>query len=487
MRSLFLSIFFCSGLAFSAFAVEANLSYTVFNSPSGPYLELSLHLVGSSLQFAPVSDTSGRVGVEVIVLFQRSGTVATADRMIIQSPLAAGPIDFVDVHRYPLEPGSYDLQVQVQDQHEETNQRIFRTEVLIPVFPKDRISQSAPQLLASVSPVTSTDDPFAKSGWHLEPLPYSYYGRGTSMLYAYGEFYGADQYEGAVVVCQKIERVVGGNRMVVQQRNQKGEKLAVLPVLAQLDIRQLPSGNYQFAMELRSARNELISRREIPFQRSNPGVAAPNTDLAAASTARDRWKESFVAQLSLDTLRYGLRAITPLIPNQDQTVLDVLIKGEDTEAQRMYLYRFWATEYPANPREGYEDYMAVARAIDLQFQSGFRHGFETDRGYIYLKYGQPNDRVRDEADPVAPPYEVWSYDFIPRTGQSNVRFIFYNPSLAADDFILLHSDVIGERQNPQWEVELYRDAPGDHPGDYLQGTRVGDGFGRRARKNVKDW
>jgi GWxTD domain-containing protein len=467
-------------------AVEASLSYTVFKSPTGPYLELSLHLVGSSLTFAPAADSLGQVGVEMIVLFQRSGTVATADRLAIHSPLAQGPVDFVAVQRYPLEPGSYDLQVQVQDIEDETNQRIFRTEVFVPAFPEDRITQSDPQLLASISRATSPEDVFAKSGWHLEPLPYNYYGRGTDRLYAYGEFYGVDTHPGTVVICHKVERLSNGRAEVVLQRNQKGDRQAVLPVLSQLDIRNLPSGNYQFALELRSAGNELISRREIPFQRSNPDlepVAAP----MANQTDRRRWQESFVGQLSLDTLRYSLRAITPLIPNQDQAVLDLLIKGEDTEAQRMYLYRFWATEHPGAPEAAYREYMGVARAIDQQFQSGFRHGFETDRGYVYLKYGRPNDRVRDEADPVAPPYEVWSYDYIPRTGQSNVRFIFYNPSLAADDFLLLHSDVFGERQNPQWEVELYRQAPGDHPADYFQGTRVGDGFGRRARKNVVDW
>ncbi|MEZ4983759.1 MAG: hypothetical protein R2795_01770 [Saprospiraceae bacterium] len=68
-----------------------------------------------------------------------------------------------------------------------------------------------------------------------------------------------------------------------------------------------------------------------------------------------------------------------------------------------------------------------------------------------------------------------------------MRFIFYNPSLAADDFILLHSDVFGERQNPQWQLELYRDSPYEHPNDYFGGDQIPGNMGRQIDQNVIDY
>ena len=75
--------------------------------------------------------------------------------------------------------------------------------------------------------------------------------------------------------------------------------------------------------------------------------------------------------------------------------------------------------------------MKVAEKVDLYFKSGFGYGFETDRGYTYLKYGPPADIVTVEDEPSAPPYEIWVYYDFPMTSQSNVKFLFYNPIIVS--------------------------------------------------------
>ena len=95
-----------------------------------------------------------------------------------------------------------------------------------------------------------------------------------------------------------------------------------------------------------------------------------------------------------------------------------------------------------------------------------------------MKYGQPDDTQRQEEEPSAPPYEVWVYYDFPQTHQSNVKFIFYNPSLAPGDFVLLHSNAIGEINNPNWQAELYRDA----------NENIGNGsFNRNANRIFNDF
>jgi len=93
-----------------------------------------------------------------------------------------------------------------------------------------------------------------------------------------------------------------------------------------------------------------------------------------------------------------------------------------------------------------------------------------------------------EDEPSAPPYEIWSYNQFPATGQQNIRFLFYNPTLAVGQFQLLHSNARGELFNPQWEIELYRD---DGSGT-IQGTNIDsriapDNIGRRARRYFNDF
>ncbi|MBK7946435.1 MAG: hypothetical protein IPJ85_14530 [Flavobacteriales bacterium] len=59
-----------------------------------------------------------------------------------------------------------------------------------------------------------------------------------------------------------------------------------------------------------------------------------------------------------------------------------------------------------------------------------------------------------------PPYTIWHYY---RAGRfTNRRFVFYQPDMASNCFELLHSEVPGEIQNPQWHLALHsrNTAPG---------------------------
>jgi GWxTD domain-containing protein len=287
------------------------------------------------------------------------------------------------------------------------------------------------------------------------------------------------------MVSYHVQRLENGTPQSTLIGHKRLSPAPVVPVLLQVDISQLVSGNYLLLVEVRDRERQLISSKQIGFQRSNPLVDAEYLEETLAQVSLD---DEFVGSLNSEELRYALLAITPHLPQNDVSLVNSYLRDTaDLHPQRMYLFSFWARERPADPAGAYLEYMEVAQAVDNMFNSGFRHGFETDRGYVYLKYGQPNDMVRNESEPTAPPYEIWSYDHIDRTNQNNVRFIFYNPSLAADDFVLLHSDVIGERQNPQWQMELYRNSPGDHPDDYFMGLDVQDNIGRRASRLLRDY
>lgn len=85
-----------------------------------------------------------------------------------------------------------------------------------------------------------------------------------------------------------------------------------------------------------------------------------------------------------------------------------------------------------------------------EFSTSIRKGYNTDRGRVYLQYGPPDNRTQMPHEPSAYPYEIWQYYKV--KGQSNRRFIFYNPDLVTNDFKLIHSDALGEIMNDQWQL-----------------------------------
>lgn len=483
MRKIVLTICL-SWVLTASYALDASISYAPFKTAEFSYLEVYVHVVGSTLTFEQIDSLYQQGKVEVILLFKEEGEILKFDKYVLESPKTIAPINFFDLKRYSLENGTYTLEVSVQDLNNPENAKTYTSTVEVD-FSQDRVEQSGIQLLQSYKKAEETNK-VVKNGYILEALPFNFYDKSIQYLSFYNEIYQTDQFlEEDFLVTYYIEEVLSNGELqevLIGHKRKSPEPVCVL--LMQVDIQQLPSGNYNFVLEVRNRNKELLSSRKVFFQRSNPYL-----NLQQETIGESDISESFVARMDQQELRYSLKAIAAVIPQNEADILNAVIQDEENlSAQRLYLFSYWARENPNRPDLAYQEFMKVARAVDRAFKSGFGYGFETDRGYVYMKYGQPDDIVREENDPSAPPYEIWSYNFVELTRQPNVRFIFYNPSLAGGDFRLLHSTVRGELYNPQWEVELYRDAPNEIDGtNFIDGTEMQDNFGRQARRRLRDF
>ena len=485
MKYLLFSLF--SLLAFTASALDASISYATFYSPSGNYVEVYMHFAGKSLSFRQLPDSSFQANVDVVILFKKDGEILKFDKYRLNSPVTNSPVDFVDSRRYALVNGSYELEENVTDANDPENVSTYSSPFEMNYDP-EKIGQSDIQLLASLQKHEGTaDNPMVKNGYLFEPLATQFYNRTAQTLLFYNEIYNTDKtFDGDFLVSYAIEELLDENKSKrIQVGYRRCSPEAICPVVQQVDIANLPSGNYLLVVEVANRYKEVFSRKSVHFQRSNPFVKSSREEIA---TKVETLEDEFVSKLSDEELRYGLKAIAMLVDDHDGEVLNLILKDGKREAMELYLFSFWARENPANPEIAYDDYMHVARAVDLRFNNGFGYGFETDRGYIFLKYGAPNDVVTIEDEPSAPPYEIWTYNQFPATGQNNVKFLFYNPSLAMNGFILLHSTARGEVNNPRWEVELYKNAPNERAGsDFVSGSRMQDNIGRRARQLMADY
>lgn len=463
-------------------AIDANVSFARFLTPDGAYLEIHTHIAGSTVSWHEVigTDSLQRAVVDFTVILRKGEEIVVADRFALNSPLLRKMSDFVDLKRYAVEAGQeYHLELIVADQNDPENKESYKSNISIAGWPTEPM-QSDIALLASVKPSENNKSPFFRHGLEMEPLPHGFYSRGANTLAFYNEIYASDSIVGdRVLILSKIERQVNGTFKPVMAVNKVEQQAPLIPHLQRMDISKLSSGRYLLVVEVRNEQNELVTRSEVPFYRSNPLLDEAEREELLANTDVNT---TFMGAMDFDSLKYSVLALLPLMPQSDVLATNDIVRKKDTEALRMYLYSFWIKESPINPEGGYRDFMAVADFVNREFNSGFRYGFESDRGYIYIKYGRPSDISRVETDPTAPPYEIWSYNFVRETGQHNRRFIFYNPSLAAGGFELLHSDVIGERSNPDWQKVLYRN--GQSVDEFGDGS---SGMGRNADKILTDY
>jgi GWxTD domain-containing protein len=465
-----------------AWCLDASVSFATFHTEQQNYIEVYLHFVGQTVQFAELENKQLQAGVEVIIIFKQDGHIVKFDKYALNSPLSTYPLNFFDQKRYALGKGLYTMEVSLKDLNKADNSKTLSTEIDMN-YVTGKVQQSDIQLLLTYKK-DSTSSFNTKNGYYMETVPFDFYDKNATHISFYNEIYNL-HLSGSkeVYVSYLIEKVLGnGGSEPFLAQHKKRTMSEVLPILSQIDIQQLPSGNYRLIIESRNEKKELLTQKSVAFQRSNPYLNIKREDLSTDALAHE-----FVAELTPEDLRYSIKAIAFKVPDADIAIINIILQENDLAAQRRFLFNYWAGYSPNQPAYAYRKFMEVASAVDKMYDNGFGYGFETDRGRVYMKYGRPDDMITVEDEPSAPPYEIWIYYDFPATKQSNVKFIFYNPSLVANGHTLLHSTARGEVNNPKWQIELYRDAPNDFQGDNsFDATEIGNGINRNAVRLFND-
>lgn len=465
-------------------AQEISMTALGFRGGEQNYAEIHLFVMGSSVQFVSnkVDTTQRQAAVEVLMLIRQDTQIVQFEKYKLNSPLSASEVNFVDVKRFGLKNGVYEVEVQVRDVHQPEKTATVKQDLLIDYNAMD-LALSDIQLVSSLRE-DSTASPLNKNGIYLETLPFQFYNRQSRKLIFYTELYHSDIAIGKdYALHYRVELIyTNGRKKTMMQRTMRKKPASVVPILIQNKIDDLPSGNYQLVVEIQNREKEILTSRSVKFQNSNPNVSL------LVRNKEVRTENTFVDKLTKEELYYSLKAIVPVIERSNATSLNYIISNGTPLQQKQALYGYWAGQHKSHPEQLYNAYMEVARAVDKQYHSGLGDGFESDRGYVFLKYGRPDDITTVEDEPSAPPYEIWSYNQFPATSQHNVKFLFYNPTLAIGQFQLLHSTARGELNNPQWELELYRDdGSGSLQGSDFDSTTAPDNVGRRARRYFNDF
>lgn len=475
-------------ILYTSYGIEASISHAAFKAPASSYLEVSMYILGNTVEFKPVAEDPGvrQAKVMVSIIIRQGENVAAFENYRLSSPVTTSPLHFSDVKRFSLAEGSYDLEVLIRDEFVPGDSLVYKDQISIRF--QGAVMQSDLQLLGSFSP-SEEISPFVKQGFLMEALPYSYCNKKYNILSFYNEVYAGPDLTGTPYVYKyalhKAEGDIPGTE--IQAVYKKRTLKEIDPVIYQVDISGLASGNYFLVVSVLNKDKEVLCSQKAFFIRSNPDKDYQL--VMGALESKTQTKEGdFTENMDSFNLRYSLRALMPLIPQSEAEVLKIVISQSDVKAMRRYLFNHYATQFPQSPGQSHEKYMEVARAVDKMYNNGFGYGFESDRGYFFLKYGKPDDIQSVNDDPSAPPYEIWFYNKLIQTNQSNVKFVFYNPSLAENGHVLLHSTARGEWNNPKWEVMLYRNASNEQEGDnYIDATRMQDNWNRHARRFYDDF
>lgn len=484
MRYWALIFFFLFSTTFLQ-GMEVSVSFAAFKSEKSAYVELYFYVLANSVSFQEVNKEEELIqaSVEILVLIKNGDEIIQYDKSKLYSPQSKIRADFSDLKRLSVPPGSYTIEVEIVDAYDAENSILLSEQIDI-LFEGD-VQQSDIQLLASFED-SQESNALVKNGISMMPIPYHYYNRNYQKLSFYTEVYHEKLDAAYYIIRYSIQKIQSnGTREEIVKLFKRREVKAIDPILLQLDISKIESGDYILAISIVDGNQEVLSEKEVFFIRQNPEYDYLKS-VEYESVPEE--EKDFTQELDSAALKYALRSLVPVVPQNESEVLKIVISKSNLKAMRMFLYNYFENQFPDNPGFAYNKYLEVVTAVDNKYKNGFGFGFESDRGFYFLKYGKPDDIRAVVDEPSAPPYEIWFYNKLTRTNQNNVKFIFYNPSLIENGHVLLHSTARGEWNNPKWEVMLYSNS-GDEiqGGNPVDGNTMQDNFGRQARRLYNDF
>ncbi len=458
--------------------LKSYLSTTTYCVPGmTPYVENAIAFDCRTAVYKQFEPGKFKATVEVVTVF-RKGEESVFSKVAVDSPVVTDTTKldgaFIDQQRFSLANGEYQMEICITDLN--SGDVLPPTTVTVEVnYPDNTPAISDILLFDSYSKAVKPND-CTKSGFDFLPRVYPFYGANENKLNFYAEIYNSDKLydEGKFLVNYYIETVESSNRMQNYFFNKRFDVKKVDVLLNTIDISELPSGNYYLVVEMHDRSNELICSKSWFFQRSNPNVAFEMEDLAGVNVAN-----TFVGNITeIDTLRKYIRYLDPICSEMERDYSSNLVRTDDMKTMQQFLFNFWSKRFPMNPKQGFDDYLAAVRRVNMSFSTTAFPGYRSDRGYVFLKYGQPDKIMEVPDEPAALPYEIWHYYEV--ANQHNKKFVFVAPDRSSNDYQLIHSNMVGEINNPRWQMEIYGNVYGQGYDQGVDQTEYERGWGSHA-------
>jgi len=456
LRSIF-SIFalfaICGSVQAGGFVAYSTAK--VFDIPGDTaYLEVDIKVPANSLKFllSNLKDYSAKINV-YIGIYQNDKAVY-ADKYILNSPAVENKLNnnfnILDAKRVKLLPGAYSLELFLQDGNDTTQHAFMRKAIAMP-SPNNNIHFSDIVMLDSVYPAKE-NSVFTRFNYNLLPAVLDFIPPQSNNLFFYTEIYNSLSYTKNGMV-QVRYSIMANNKPGINEAadsfihayNHIKTKSAgdVIYLFDGIDVKNLPSGEYFLQLQVLNDSQKVIAYQIMPFVRRNNGMLN-------ARNLSHSFVDSLGYKYIIDYYKY-LYADETADENDGYYLLQA---KKDTIGIKAWFYQYWKTRNPQSPYQAYKDYNKLVAYCQENFKSPVSPGYKSDMGRICLRYGIPDHIVTSEQEPVAYEYQIWRYDFARR--QTNIHFVFYNPTQVPYDYVLLNSDAIGESKNPKWKEFIYR-------------------------------
>lgn len=439
-------------LSNSLFANTINLNWNVktFYEPEykSHYLEVYYNIPSNSLEYKTLP--SGKIQASAVVSIKiiNNSTTISEKNYLLNSPeylnVFDNIVDLTDLLRFAMHyEDSLVLMISVSDKN---NKKLFYSDTKkIHIEKPDSAFLSDIILVDRITETNDESNPFFRNGKEIVPKFHNFYSADENKLNFYVEFYQPE-----ATVNYLVKYLISDDNSVLLSEYAGFKKVGsnkVEAFVTSFDISKLPSGNYNFYVELRDTENKLVDRKKTYIQRSNKSELVENKNY----NELDVITNNFAKKYDLASIIHHTKALRPIAGEFEKAAITGLLTAQNLEDLQNYFFTFWKKRDASNAESLWMDYAEKLQFVEQRFSTSTERGFETERGLIYLKHGAPTERVERPNSPLGQ-HEIWYYEQL--KNQSSVYFVFINQNRITEEYHLVHTNLIGEIYNKFWAEKI---------------------------------
>lgn len=337
--------------------------------------------------------------------------------------------------------GDYRATVKGYDPNEPEMAKVINETLTVLPRLRNDYSLSDIQLASNIkNENANTNSIFYKNTLEVLPNPITVYSKNNPIVFYYAELYGLNLGSDAPLILQRD--LFNSRGILVDQKNKsisrKNESIVEVGVL---NMQKFPTDSYNMVITLfDSTQNEGLSSTKR-FYMINPDVKdTTNTQTFLANYLGSEFGVSSAEEL--DDMFAKCKYIAA------SSEIDQYEKLDSLNSKREFFYEFWKKRDPdptTNENEFKIEYMYRLDFVNERYGSFYKKGFRTDRGRIYLLYGEPDQIDRYPNETNMKPYEIWYFNSI----EGGVYFVFGDLT-GFSDYELLSSTKRGEIRDDNW-------------------------------------
>ncbi len=343
---------------------------------------------------------------------------------------------------YLLERGKYKLTVSIVDAYNSDNKREISDKIVIIPFNSNNFMISDIQLASNIKQEGSNPNSyFYKNSYEVTPNPVGIYGENLPVLFYYNELYNIsdERYKNSLILERLIVDSYG--RIVNKKVRAINSNSNSIVEVGHLNLMKYPSGIYNLVLNLIDTSKALGLTSSKKFYLVNKNIQ----DTVKYSNKGLDLLSSEYGAMEIDEIDQMFGYCKYIATEQEKAQFNKL---DSLSAKREFMFNFWkkrdaTLETPEN--EYKNDYFKRVEYARVKFTEFQKHGALTDRGRIYLIFGEPDeiDFRHNQVD--SKPYQVWYYNSI----EGGVEFIFADLS-GYSQFELIHSTKRGELRDDNY-------------------------------------